>query len=564
MSPGELPMSLTMDPDELPMRPASYATGRRIATLLACGQTSITIDDVGFVIDSGRVKEERYEVARRMAALEDVLVSGAAAKQRRGRAGRVQHGICVHLFPSDAALAPYTAPEVQRVALEQLVMRTKSLKLPGKANDAISRLPDPPESDAVAAAVAELSDLGALDSDEALTPMGLLLSRLPIDARLGKLLLLGVALGATDEALTVAATLASRSPFLSPLERRNEADESRKKFATFQSDHLALLSAYTQFDCIPGDAKFSFARERFLGVKSLTSIGSLKRQLLEALSIAGLVPQGLHASRVEEGGRRAGGSDGVRLALGNPPPPPHELLCSILAAALHLAYISRPPGGNAGSQVSYLIRDAKGENTEPSAAALHPSSVNSRGVSGGDWLAPYIAFHECVRTTKLYVRDCSPAPLLPLLLFAGAELRQADPSVGLAVAATQGGMELVVDGWLSVKVQPARVANLVLELRQRVDGLLQRMVQRASDSSRHEHRGVAAAATVVDVSPLVGAIVEIFKIEAQPEVEKNKKAKGHKKNNKTKGGEGSGPSWQGSIFSDPYNDVGGRGGLYEY
>jgi ATP-dependent RNA helicase DHX57 len=135
-------------------------------------ETSITIDDVGFVIDSGRVKEERYEVSRRMSSLQDVLISAAAAKQRRGRAGRVQHGLCMHLFSSDTKLAAYTEPEVCRVALEQLVMRTKSLRLPGRADESSGRLPDPPSRDAVAAAVAELSSLGALDSDECLTPMG--------------------------------------------------------------------------------------------------------------------------------------------------------------------------------------------------------------------------------------------------------------------------------------------------------------------------------------------------------------------------------------------------------
>ena len=176
-----------------------------------------------------------------------------------------------------------------------------------------------------------------------LLPPWQLLSKLPIDARLGKLILLGVCFDATDEALTVAAALASRSPFLSPTDRRNEANESKRKFAAvhgLQSDHLALLAAYGQFDHTIGDAKFSYARERFLGSKTLIAIGSLKRQLLETLSMAGLAKPGLQASRIEEEGRRNGGSDGVRHALGLPPPPPPELLCAIFASAMHLAYIT--------------------------------------------------------------------------------------------------------------------------------------------------------------------------------------------------------------------------------
>ena len=97
------------------LRPPRGVVKVVLATNVA--ETSITIDDIGFVIDSGRVKEERYEAARRMASLEDVLVSRAAAKQRRGRAGRVQPGLCVHLFPSDARQAAYTEPEVRGVAL---------------------------------------------------------------------------------------------------------------------------------------------------------------------------------------------------------------------------------------------------------------------------------------------------------------------------------------------------------------------------------------------------------------------------------------------------------------
>jgi hypothetical protein len=147
--------------------------------------------------------------------------------------------------------------------------------------------------------------------------------------------------------------------------------------------------------------------------------------------------------------------------------------------------------------------------------------------------------------------------------------------MSLAVAATHGGVELLVDGWLSVKVQPPRAANLVLEMRRRIDALMQRLLQRASNSAgAHHERGMAAGpswvagaeADVSGVPDLIGAVVALFKIEAQSEVAKKSKSKG--KSKKGRGGGGGcgdgGPSCQESIFNDPYNDAGGRGGLYEF
>ena len=165
---------------------------------------------------------------------------------------------------------------------------------------------------------------------EKLTALGAALTQLPVDARLGKLLLYGVSLGFVDEALTAAAALASgRSPFLSPMDAREEADASKRAFARdaaphaggsggssgggpfhpgplphsnsaggqtaaadtgrMASDVLAILRAYGDFDALGNnDRGCAFARERLLSIKTLQQMGNLKRQLLEALSAAGL------------------------------------------------------------------------------------------------------------------------------------------------------------------------------------------------------------------------------------------------------------------------------------
>ena len=205
------------------MRPPPGVVKVVLSTNVA--ETSITIDDVVCVVDTGRVKEERYDAERLMSSLDDVAVSHAAAKQRRGRAGRVRPGIAFHLFTSDAELNRYTDPEVRRVGLQQLVMRVKALSLPGSAEEVCARLPEPPEPTAVHNAVEDLRCIGALAvDDEHLTPLGKLLAQLPTDARLGKLVVYGCALGMTDEALTLASLLGSRSPFLMPAEAREAAD----------------------------------------------------------------------------------------------------------------------------------------------------------------------------------------------------------------------------------------------------------------------------------------------------------------------------------------------------
>jgi hypothetical protein len=182
-----------------------------------------------------------------------------------------------------------------------------------------ARLVEPPAPAAVKRAVDELVSLEALTVDsatgaESLTALGTHLSSLPVDCRVGKLMLLGAMFGCADEALTIAATLSYRSPFLSPPQKRDEADRAKHLFATGQSDHLTALRAYQECDAA-GSRRFDFAREHFLGIKTLQTIAGLKRQLLELLSAAGFVQAGLRARAVEGLGKRVDGTDGVALAL---------------------------------------------------------------------------------------------------------------------------------------------------------------------------------------------------------------------------------------------------------
>ena len=311
---------------------------RKIVLSTNVAETSVTIDDVGFVIDTGRHKEMRYDPERRMSSLQDELAPRANLKQRRGRAGRVAPGVAFHLVTKhrhDVIAQSHQEPEVRRVALEQLVLRIRALPVYRQsgtsAAEVCSRLLEPPSSDAVAKAVEELVSLDAMTAAtktkcEDLTPLGVHLSTLPIDARLGKLILLGTIFGVTDESLVIAAALSTRSPFLSPHEDRSAGEQNRKRWAKragVSSDHIAVLAAYHEWDTMAGskDDKYSFCRKNLLGAKTLQQMAGLKRQLLEALSHAGFVRKGLSVRAIEELGKTGsdgGGSDGVRLALAEP------------------------------------------------------------------------------------------------------------------------------------------------------------------------------------------------------------------------------------------------------
>ena len=181
---------------------------RKIVLATNIAETGITIPDVTCVIDTGKHKEMRFDERRQMSRLIQSFIARANAKQRRGRAGRVQEGICFHLFTKhrhDEMMVDSQTPEMLRLSLQDLVMRVKICKL-GDIETALSQALDPPSSRNIRRAIDALIEVDALTSREELTPLGQQLAKLPLDAQLGKLLIMGSFYGCLDFALTVAAT----------------------------------------------------------------------------------------------------------------------------------------------------------------------------------------------------------------------------------------------------------------------------------------------------------------------------------------------------------------------
>ncbi|XP_028250740.1 putative ATP-dependent RNA helicase DHX57 [Parambassis ranga] len=448
-------------------------------------ETSVTIDDVVYVIDSGRMKEKRYDASKSMESLEDSWVSRANALQRKGRAGRVASGVCFHLFTSHCfkhQLSEQQLPEIQRVPLEQLCLRIKILDVFAEQTleSVFSRLIEPPAVGSLDAAKQRLQDLGALTADEKLTPLGYHLACLPVDVRIGKLMLFGAIFRCLDPALTIAASLAFKSPFVSPWDKREEANERKLSFAVASSDHLALLQAYKGWCCAAkngNQASFQYCRENFLSWRGLQEIASLKRQFAELLSDIGFIKEGLRARIIERMSSK--GTDGVLEATGpeaNLNSENIRLMSAMLCAALYPNVVQvRAPQGN------YKMTSKGAMKMQPKANELrfmtkndgcvhvHPSSAN---YTVRHYTSPYLVYHEKVKTSRVFIRDCSMVSVYPLVLFGGGQVN---------VELHKGEFVISLDdGWIRFAAASHQVAELVKELRWELDQLLEDKIRNPS------------------------------------------------------------------------------------
>ncbi|KAM0277308.1 hypothetical protein ACHAQH_005899 [Verticillium albo-atrum] len=270
---------------------------RKVVLATNIAETGITIPDVTCVIDTGKHREMRFDERRQLSRLIDTFISRANAKQRRGRAGRVQEGLCFHMFTKhrhDALISDQQTPEMLRLSLQDLAIRVKICKI-GGIEETLSEALDAPSAKNIRRAVDALIDVRALTNAEELTPLGHQLARLPLDVFLGKLILLGTVFKCLDMAITVAAILSSKSPFSAPFGQRAQADMVRMGFRRGDSDLLTIYNAYLawrrvcQTTSASGGKEFQFCRKNFLSQQTLANIEDLKGQLMVSLVDSGFL-----------------------------------------------------------------------------------------------------------------------------------------------------------------------------------------------------------------------------------------------------------------------------------
>lgn len=200
---------------------------RKIVVATNVAETSITIEGVVYVIDSGRVKETQFAAANNMMHLVETWASRASCKQRRGRAGRTRPGKCFKLFTRDVdenKMRAQQVPELLRTPLEQLCLTVKAMG-EHDVRKFLKNAIDPPSVAALDSAIRSLRDVEAIDLTERgeLTALGKHMANIPADLRISKMLLFGSVFGCLDPILTIASIMSLKSPFTSPMEKREEA-----------------------------------------------------------------------------------------------------------------------------------------------------------------------------------------------------------------------------------------------------------------------------------------------------------------------------------------------------
>ncbi|NWG74302.1 MAG: ATP-dependent RNA helicase HrpA, partial [Rubrivivax sp.] len=217
--------------------------GRRIVLATNVAETSLTVPGIRYVIDSGLARVKRYSYRHKVEQLQVEPISQAAANQRAGRCGRVAHGVCIRLYDeaSFAARPRFTDPEILRSSLAGVILRMKSLGL-----GAVEDFPflERPPGKAVADGYALLAELGAVDDANELTAIGRELARLPLDPRVGRMILEARQRQALAEVLVIAAALSGQDVRDRPLEQQQAADEKHKAFDDEKSEFVGTLKLW--------------------------------------------------------------------------------------------------------------------------------------------------------------------------------------------------------------------------------------------------------------------------------------------------------------------------------
>ncbi len=275
------------------------SSGRRVVLATNVAETSLTIPGIVYVVDSGLARINRYDVRSGVSQLFVEEVSQASADQRKGRCGRVASGVCFRLYEEQdyVARAAYTDPEIKRVSLAGVILKMKTLRLGD-----IAEFPfiDPPQQRAITDGYRVLEELGAIDETGELTRIGDQLGKLPLDPRLGRMILGGREENALREVVIIASALGLQDPRVRPQDKQQQANEAHRAFRDEGSDFVGYLKLWSFWQ----DARKSRSRrqlhklcaEKFLSYHRMREWEDIHEQIVRIMRELHFAPNAQAAS----------------------------------------------------------------------------------------------------------------------------------------------------------------------------------------------------------------------------------------------------------------------------
>ena len=259
---------------------------RRIVLATNIAETSLTIPRIRYVVDTGLARLSRYNPRTHTQRLPIEAISQSSARQREGRCGRVEDGICIRLYSEKDFLSrpEYTQPEIQRANLAEVILRMINLSLGD-----VEAFPfvDPPSKQAVSGGFQLLRELNAIDEEKQLTRIGKDMARLPIDPTVSRMLLHAREELALSEVLAIAAAISVQDPRERPLEKQKEADAMHRQFQDNDSDFVAYLNIWkTYHDRMESSSQNQlrkFCKAHFLSYTRMREWRDIHAQIKESL-----------------------------------------------------------------------------------------------------------------------------------------------------------------------------------------------------------------------------------------------------------------------------------------
>ncbi|PHJ23184.1 helicase associated domain [Cystoisospora suis] len=334
---------------------------RKVIVATNIAETSLTVDGIKYVIDTGFCKTKIYNSKIGMDALQLTPISQANANQRKGRAGRTGPGVCYRLYTERVFLKeflPNTIPEIQRTNLSNVVLLLKSI---GVKDILTFDLMDSPSQETIVNAMYQLWVLGALDNIGNLTPLGRKMIMFPLDPTLSKMLISAEKEHATREMATIVSMLSVPNIFYTPKEKQDDAEAIKEKFFVPESDHLTLLNVYQQWK--KNAYNSAWCTKHFIQPRAMAKAREVRSQLLDIMEQQGMPDVSCGTDW-----------DVIRKA--------------ICAGYFHHAAKLRGIGEYVNLRSSIPC-------------FLHPSSA----LYGGGQQPDYVVYHEVILTTKEYMRN---------------------------------------------------------------------------------------------------------------------------------------------------------------